>query len=135
MSWLASFEVLPSPNHVLAKLAIFRGAEPSPHSPRATDSQSLCSTIILNPSLSSSRSLTPSPPPPLPPRYAPLVHRFHPPVVFLTTSAPRHPPTRSGFLCSPFLSLAHLATHTAVFRSIPRSLLLSLSCLRLRRWI
>lgn len=62
MSWLASFEVLPSPNHVLAKLAIFRGAEPSPHSPRATDSQSLCSTIILNPSLSSSRSLAPLPP-------------------------------------------------------------------------
>lgn len=29
MSWLASREVLPSPNHVLAKLAIFRGAEPS----------------------------------------------------------------------------------------------------------
>lgn len=41
MSWLASFEVLPSPNHVLAKLAIFRGAEPSPHSPRATDSASV----------------------------------------------------------------------------------------------
>jgi len=38
MSWLESFGVLPSPNHVLAKLAIFRGAEPSPHSPRATDS-------------------------------------------------------------------------------------------------
>lgn len=41
MSWLASFEVLPSPNHVLAKLAIFRGAEPSPRSPRATDSASV----------------------------------------------------------------------------------------------
>lgn len=38
MSWLGSFGVLPSPNHVLAKLAIFRGAEHSPHSPRATDS-------------------------------------------------------------------------------------------------
>lgn len=38
MSWLASFEVLPSPNHVLAKLAIFRGAEPSP---LATDSASV----------------------------------------------------------------------------------------------
>lgn len=38
MSWLESFGVLPSPNHVLAKLAIFRGAEPSPHSPLATDS-------------------------------------------------------------------------------------------------
>lgn len=38
MSWLESFGVLPSPNHVLAKLAIFRGAEHSPHSPRATDS-------------------------------------------------------------------------------------------------
>lgn len=38
MSWLGSFGVLPSPNHVLAKLAIFRGAEHSPHSPRTTDS-------------------------------------------------------------------------------------------------
>ena len=38
-----------------------------------------------------------SPPPPIQsPCYAPLVHQLHPPVVFLTTSAPRHPPTRSG---------------------------------------
>lgn len=41
MSWLGCFGVLPSPNHVLAKLAIFRGAEFSSHSPRATDSAAM----------------------------------------------------------------------------------------------
>lgn len=78
MSWLASFEVLPSPNHVLAKLAIFRGAEPSPHSPRATDSASVFHYYFKPFAL-------------FHPVMPPLVHRFHPPV-FLTTSAPRQPP-------------------------------------------
>lgn len=41
MSWLGCFGVLPSPNHILAKLAIFRGAEFSSHSPRATDSAAM----------------------------------------------------------------------------------------------
>lgn len=41
MSWLGCFGVLPSPNHVLAKLAIFRGAEFSSHSPCATDSAAM----------------------------------------------------------------------------------------------
>lgn len=78
MSWLASFEVLPSPNHVLAKLAIFRGAEPSPHSPRATDSASVFHYYFKPFAL-------------FHPVMPPLVHRFIPPV-FLTTSAPRQPP-------------------------------------------
>lgn len=78
MSWLASFEVLPSPNHVLAKLAIFRGAEPSPHSPRATDSASVFHYYFKPFAL-------------FHPVMPPLVHWFHPPV-FLTTSAPRQPP-------------------------------------------
>ena len=81
MSWLASFEVLPSPNHVLAKLAIFRGAEPSPHSPRATDSASVFHYYFKPFAL-------------FHPVMPPLVHRFHPPV-FLTTSAPRQPPPSS----------------------------------------
>lgn len=105
MSWLASFEVLPSPNHVLAKLAIFRGAEPSPHSPRATDSASVFHYYFKPFAL-------------FHPVMPPLVHRFHPPV-FLTTSAPRQPPPSSTIR---FLSsLAHL---TALSFSL--SLLLSI---------
>lgn len=95
MSWLGSFGVLPSPNHVLAKLAIFRGAEFSSHSPRATDSAAMF-YYYFKP------FTTPFPPPSSPPTpfsiWTPLVRQFHSPVL-LTTSA-RHP-VRSSLLLSP----------------------------------
>lgn len=73
MSWLGSFGVLPSPNHVLAKLAIFRGAEPSPHSPHATDSAAVF-YYYFKP------FAAPPPPPPTPFSIrTPLVRQFHPP--------------------------------------------------------
>lgn len=83
MSWLASFEVLPSPNHVLAKLAIFRGAEPSPHSPRATDSASVFHYYFKPFAL-------------FHPVMPPLVHQFHPPSLpyhlCTSTASPPHDP-------------------------------------------
>lgn len=80
MSWLGSFGVLPSPNHVLAKLAIFRGAEPSPHSPHATDSAAVF-YYYFKP------FAAPPPPPPTPfSIQTPLVRQFHP-LVLLTISA------------------------------------------------
>lgn len=108
MSWLASFEVLPSPNHVLAKLAIFRGAEPSPHSPRATDSASVFHYYFKPFAL-------------FHPVMPPLVHRFHPPV-FLTTSAPRQPPL-------PYdpIPLLFGPPHRSIFLSLSPSLYLSLT--------
>lgn len=106
MSWLASFEVLPSPNHVLAKLAIFRGAEPSPHSPRATDSASVFHYYFKPFAL-------------FHPVMPPLVHRFISPV-FLTTSAPRQPPLPYRFLSS----LAHLTALSLSLSPSPLSTLL-----------
>lgn len=80
MSWLGSLGVLPSPNHVLAKLAIFRGAEPSPHSPHATDSAAVF-YYYFKP------FAAPPPPPPTPFSIrTPLVRQFHP-LVLLTISA------------------------------------------------
>lgn len=107
MSWLASFEVLPSPNHVLAKLAIFRGAEPSPHSPRATDSASVFHYYFKPFAL-------------FHPVMPPLVHRFIPPV-FLTTSAPRQPPSPTIRFLS---SLAHLTALSLSLSPSPLSTLL-----------
>lgn len=94
MSWLGSFGVLPSPNHVLAKLAIFRGAEPSPHSPRATDSAAVfyyyfkpfATPLLLSLSSYSIRTS--------------LVRQLHPPVL-LTTSV-RHPLQSCLLLSPPF---------------------------------
>lgn len=92
MSWLGSFGVLPSPNHVLAKLAIFRGAEPSPHSPHATDSAAVF-YYYFKP------FAAPPPPPPTPFSIrTPLVRQFHP-LVLLTISAWH--PLRSSLLLSP----------------------------------
>lgn len=104
MSWLASFEVLPSPNHVLAKLAIFRGAEPSPHSPRATDSASVFHYYFKPFAL-------------FHPVMPHLVHQFHPPSLpyHLCTSTASPPPRSdssplwptSPLTLSLFLSLSH----------------------------
>lgn len=92
MSWLGSFGVLPSPNHVLAKLAIFRGAEPSPHSPHATDSAAVF-YYYFKP------FAAPPPPPPTPFSIrTPLVRQFHP-LVLLTISAWHS--LRSSLLLSP----------------------------------
>lgn len=101
MSWLASSEVLPSPNHVLEKLAIFRGAEPSPHSPRATDSASVFYYYFKPFAL-----FFPLAAPFLPFWFASFI-----PLVFLTTSAPTPhspipllpPSPRDLIPCSPFL--------------------------------
>lgn len=92
MSWLGSFGVLPSPNHVLAKLAIFRGAEPSPHSPHATDS-----AAVFYYYFKPFAALPPPPPTPFSIR-TPLVRQFHS-LVLLTISAWH--PLRSSLLLSP----------------------------------
>lgn len=116
MSWLGSFGVLPSPNHVLAKLAIFRGAEPSPHSPRATDSAAVFyyyfKPFAVPP---------PSPPPPTPfPIRTPLVRQFHP-LVLLTTSA-RYPPTIQPPSLSPPFQDGPLTTSPRLLASPPSRL-------------
>jgi len=64
MSWLGSFGVLPSPNHVLAKLAIFRGAEHSPHSPRATDSAAVFYYYFKPFAAAAAAAAAAAPPPP-----------------------------------------------------------------------
>lgn len=112
MSWLGSFGVLPSPNHVLAKLAIFRGAEPSPHSPHATDSAAVF-YYYFKP------FAAPPPPPPTPFSIrTPLVRQFHPP------SSPYHLRLALTTIQPP--SLATFPERTAK-RSPPRR---RVSCLR-----